>query len=68
MHNDIWGDDTITQEEYFEIKNFYLEHGDYSSELCILHTFDDGTEVLLILEPTYSTGYTIKRIQPLPQN
>lgn len=58
----------ISEEEYLELQSIYKQGEEYLSEVCVVHTFEDGTMVLLRLKTDDFEDYSIKDIEFLGEN
>lgn len=57
----------ISEEEYKKLQKLYTASGEHSSALCIVHTIEDGTVVLLKLGTQDFENYFIQSIEVIGQ-
>lgn len=59
--------DVVSEDFYNELADLYEANGDGTSEVCLLHTLENGTRVLLVLEMEdgYWSQFSIKTIEIL---
>ena len=52
----------ISEREYTQLQELYEKNPDFKSEVCVVHTMNDGTMVFLRLQTTNYEDYTIGSI------